>query len=95
MSKGLGIILIIVGLLIGLAGGAYGGYKYYPTKNKPVVTETVSETTTATTETTAADSAALETCLKAKWGESKYQAISANPSLASVDDKFIALPCYK
>ncbi|PIS07917.1 hypothetical protein COT78_01025 [Candidatus Berkelbacteria bacterium CG10_big_fil_rev_8_21_14_0_10_43_13] len=96
MSKRWWIVLIIVSFLVGLAGGAIGGYRYYPTKNKATNTKTTAESTTTTTEnTTATDSVALETCLKAKWGESKYQAISANPSLASVDDKFNALPCYK
>lgn len=89
MSKSLAISLMVVLLVIGLAGGAFAGYKYYPIKNKTTdVAETPITTSTDTDEE-------LTTCLKAKWGETKYQAITANSSLASVDDKFNALPCYK
>jgi len=97
MSKGVVIVLVIAGLFIGLVGGAIAGYKYYPKKNKTATTtsEKTATTVTESSTTAASDAAALEACLKAKWGESKYQAISVNPSLASVDDKFVALPCYK
>lgn len=98
--KILTIVLIVAGLLVCFGASAYTGYKYYEKKHPASETaaqttesETAAETEVAT-ETTTADQE-LETCLKAKWGEDKYTAVMANPSLASADDKFNALPCYK
>lgn len=90
-------LIAVLALAIGGGGGFFVTKKYFPTV-KTETTTTAAETSTAstsTTSTTDTDAAALETCLKAKWGESKYTAITANPNIATVDDKFNALPCYK
>lgn len=87
--------VILIGLVIGLMVGGYAGFKYGGSKK--ICEKTECPIAAASTDTVAPVTTgdALVACLKAKWGEDKYTAITANPSLASTDDKFNALPCYK
>jgi len=92
VTKGITALLAIAGLILGIIIGGLGGAWYAREQAKSSQPKTTAQT--ETTATTPSESE-LKTCLKAKWGEAKYEAITANPQLASTDDKFTALPCYK
>jgi len=96
------VLIVAAVAVICLGGGAYAGFKYYPMKNPAKTaecsnTEVVSDSSASTEETATEETSdeTVQACLKAKWGEEKYQALTTNPNLATVDDKFAALPCYK
>ena len=85
MSNTGGIIVVIVSLLAGFAGG----FSYDLTLGKTAKTTTSSTSTTTTTKQSLAD------CLKELWGSDKYAAISANSSLATTEDNLASLKCYQ
>lgn len=97
-----GIIIAVCGAILAIGLGFGGGWYYFekiklpncPKAEDCPAAAVVADASTAIATTTVSD-AELETCLKAKWGATKYDAINANPNLATVDDKFVALPCYK
>ena len=84
MSTTGGIVVVVLSLVMGFAGG----YVEQMTLGKTAKT-TTSTTTTTTKKTSLAD------CLKEVWGDDKYAAISANSSLATTADNLAALKCYE
>ena len=83
MSKFGGILVVILSLIAGFGGG----WSYQAM--------TGGQSTTSTGSSTSSSTQSLEDCLKEVWGDDKYTAISANSSLATTEDNFLALKCYE
>lgn len=86
MSKMGGIIVVLLSLVMGFAGG----FAYEATLGAKKTAGNASATTTGTDS-----KQSLADCLKETWGEDKYAAISANSSLATTEDNLAALKCYE
>lgn len=82
MSTTGGIVVVILALIMGFAGGW-------------VYQLTLGKTASGTAATSTSTKKSLADCLKEVWGADKYAAISANSSLATTEDNLAALKCYK
>ncbi len=93
MSKLTLSIFIVLALGIGFTSGIIAKDYFWPVP--PTQEVKVVQKESSSVKTSSKSASEIESCLKAKWGEAKYKLISANPNLATVEDKFAALPCYK
>lgn len=84
-----GGILVVV---LSLAAGFGGGWAYQAMLGTG---STVTKSSSSSTSTETASTQSLEDCLKEVWGDDKYAAITANSSLATTEDNFLALKCYE
>lgn len=84
MSTTGGMLVVVLSLVAGFGGG----YTYEATVGGESAVTTSSSSSTASTQT-------LVECLTAVWGADKYAAITANSSLATTEDNFLALKCYQ
>ncbi len=87
MSKLGGVLVVALSLIAGFGGG-YGYNALVGSKPAATTSSTSSATSTASTQS-------LEDCLTDVWGKDKYAAITANASLATTEDNFLALKCYQ
>ncbi len=88
MSTTGGILVVI----LSLAAGFGGGWTYQATLGGQATTTVTGSTSTGTKT---ASTQTLAECLTEVWGADKYAAITANPSLATTEDNFLALTCYE
>ncbi|MBI2589545.1 hypothetical protein HYW32_00715 [Candidatus Berkelbacteria bacterium] len=86
MSKIGGVLVVILSLVAGFGGGWV--YQIVSGRSITSTSATPSSSVTATAQS-------LEECLTEVWGDDKYAAISANSSLATTEDNFLALKCYE
>lgn len=89
MSKMGGVLVVILSLIAGVGGG----WAYESMIGSGGTSTTQESSSTASDDTASTQS--LEDCLKETWGDDKYAALSANSSLATTEDNFLALACYE